>query len=381
MMSEHGQQPMRLLIAGGGTGGHVHPALAVLEELERREIATDPMWIGSRAGLEREAAARTGIHFLEIPTGKFRRYLDWRTPLDVARVPLGVARAWWYVRGYRPEVVFSTGGFVSVPTVIAAARLAPILTHEQTATLGLATKINARFADVLALSWEASLRSAHGIRCRTVVTGNPIRASLAAGNAERARFRYGFDAVLPFLYVTGGARGASPLNERIGALLPDLLSHCQVLHQTGPPAANSDAAILRQARGTWPEEIRRRYQVVEFVGDELADVYAAADLILGRAGAGTVAELACLGLPSVLIPLPDTGGDEQSRNARLLSDAGGAVVIEQVEATPERLRDALVDLLLDPGRRQSMAKKARAVGRPDAAARLADELLALRGAG
>jgi UDP-N-acetylglucosamine--N-acetylmuramyl-(pentapeptide) pyrophosphoryl-undecaprenol N-acetylglucosamine transferase len=137
---------------------------------------------------------------------------------------------------------------------------------------------------------------------------------------------------------------------------------------------------LRAARDAWPDPHRRRYQVVEFVGHELADVYAAADLVLGRAGAGTIAELAHFGLPSVLVPLPGAGGDEQTRNGRLLADAGGAILIQQADATPERLRDILVGLLDDGERRHSMAARARAVGRPDAAALLVDELLHLANA-
>ena len=145
-------RPIRIVIAGGGTGGHVLPAVSVIEELKRREVQAAILWIGSHAGVERSAAERMGIPFTAIATGKFRRYLDRQTATDALRVPLGVAQAWRQVRAFKPDVVFSTGGFVSVPTVIAAARIAPILTHEQTTAIGLATKINARFADVLALS-------------------------------------------------------------------------------------------------------------------------------------------------------------------------------------------------------------------------------------
>jgi UDP-N-acetylglucosamine--N-acetylmuramyl-(pentapeptide) pyrophosphoryl-undecaprenol N-acetylglucosamine transferase len=353
--------------------------LAVLEELRRREVTVDPLWFGSQAGLEREAAERAGVPFCAIQTGKLRRYLDWRTAVDVARLPIGVGQAWRQLRTQRPDVVFSTGGFVSVPTVVAAARLAPILTHEQTATLGLATRINLRFADVLAVSWESALGGLNGQPCRAVLTGNPVRGSLLGGEAERCRFRYGFRHDLPLLYVTGGARGASPLNRRIGDLLPDLLEVCQILHQTGPATANSDASWLRERRAGWPSELRTRYHVVEFVGEELADVYATVDLVVGRAGAGTVAELARFGLPAVLVPLPGAGGDEQTRNARLLADAGGAILIQQDEATPQRLGSVVRDLLARPAERSRMGEAARTVGRADAASRLADELLALAG--
>ena len=372
-------RPLRLVIAGGGTGGHVLPAMAVLEVLAARGIAIDPLWIGSVSGVEGETARHAGIPFAAIQTGKLRRYVDRKTPADLARIPVGLGQAWNLLRRHRPDVVLGTGGFVSVPTVLAAARSIPVLTHEQTAILGLATRITMRFADVLAVSYEETARLAAGsrARARVVVTGNPVRPSLLDGDVDRGRSAFGFTPDLPVVYVTGGARGASPLNDRIGALLPDLLVRTQMLHQTGPAGANDDAQAARARRATWPEEIQRRYQVREYVRDEMADVYAAAALVIGRAGAGTVAELARLGKPAILIPLPGTGGDEQTHNARLLADAGAAIVLPQAEATPDRLRTEIKRLLADPETLATMSARARAIGRSDAADRLTDELLAL----
>ncbi len=368
---------LRLVIAGGGTGGHVLPALAVMEELRGRDVEVRPLWIGSTAGVERESAQRAGIPYQVIATGKLRRYLSARTPVDAARIPLGALQAWRHLRRHRPHVVLSTGGFVSVPTVVAASRLAPILTHEQTAILGLATRINARFADVLAVSYDETASVASSRHQRVVVTGNPVRASLKVGDGGRGRALFGFTEDLPLVYVTGGARGATPLNERIAALLPDLLHHCQILHQTGPASANADAAHLARRRQDLPEPLRTRYHVLEFVRDELPDVYAATDLVLSRAGAGTVAELAYLGKPAVLIPLPGAGGDEQTRNGRILAEAGAAILLPQDHATPDRLREVLMSMLGDRERLATMGEQARRIGRQDAAARLADELLKL----
>jgi UDP-N-acetylglucosamine--N-acetylmuramyl-(pentapeptide) pyrophosphoryl-undecaprenol N-acetylglucosamine transferase len=187
----------------------------------------------------------------------------------------------------------------------------------------------------------------------------------------------GFSDALPVAYVTGGARGASPINQRIAALLPGILDRAQIVHQTGPLSANPDAGNLTQLRESLPDAVRDRYKVVEFIGNELPDVYAAADLVVGRAGAGTIAELAYVGLPAILIPLPGARGDEQAINAHVLGDAGAAIVIEQRDATPERLQTEMLNLLEDPDRRTRMANAARTVARPDAAARLGDELLAL----
>jgi len=376
-MSSAPDKPFRIIIAGGGTGGHVLPAIAVIEELRRRELAFEPLWIGGRTGVEREAAERAGIVFRSVPVGKLRRYADFRTVTDAARIPVGVVRSWTIVRSFRPDVIFSTGGFVSVPTVVAGARRAPVLTHEQTAILGLATRINLRFAHQLALSWDQTAQMS--TRRPSIVTGNPVRASLFGGNRARGLARFGFDSALPMIYVTGGARGASALNQRMSALLPDLLDHCQVLHQTGPASMNGDAASLGAARMTWPDVLRRRYHVTDFIGAELPDVYAAADIVIGRAGAGTVAELAALGKPSILIPLPLSGGGEQAVNASLMGAAGAAVVLKQTDATPERLGVEILALLHDPARRALMSSAAATLGRVDAASRLVDELLRLIG--
>jgi UDP-N-acetylglucosamine--N-acetylmuramyl-(pentapeptide) pyrophosphoryl-undecaprenol N-acetylglucosamine transferase len=370
-------QGLRLAITGGGTGGHVLPALAVIEELRRRGALADLVWIGSREGVERQAAEGAGIHFIVIPTGKLRRYLSLRNFTDAARVPLGVLSARRALAAFRPDVVLSTGGFVSVPAVVAARGIAPVLTHEQTAILGLANRINARFADVLAVSHPRTESLASRLHRRVVVTGNPIRAGLSAGDRSRGLRALEFSEEFPVVYVTGGARGASPINQRIAALLPDLLYRAQIVHQTGPLSANPDAGNLAQRKESLPVAVRHRYRVVEFLGDELPDVYAAADLVVGRAGAGTIAELAYVGIPSILVPLPGARGDEQARNAQVLGDVGAAIVIEQQDATPQRLQTEIVGLLDNPERRARMAKAAQAVARPDAAARLADELLSL----
>lgn len=369
----------RLVIAGGGTGGHVLPAISVIEELRRREVPVEILWIGSHAGVERQVAASAGVPFAAIQTGKLRRYVSLKTATDMFRIPVGYVQARRLLRQFRPDVLYSTGGNVSVPSALAAARKAPILTHEQTAQIGIANRIVGRFAGTFAVTFAQTADQARAHNRHVVVTGNPVRASLRGGDAARGRAAWGMTAELPILYFTGGARGASPLNTRLVALLPGLLQQTQIIHQAGPAAANNDAAELEAARATWPAELRDRYRVVEFINDGIADVYAAADLVIGRAGAGTVCELAFLGKPSILIPLPGTWGDEQRKNARMLAGAGGAVVLDQAEATPERLRAAILDLVSDPTRLRAMGEAARTVGRDDAAARLTDELLALAG--
>ena len=376
-----GDRPLRLIIAGGGTGGHVLPAVAVLEELVRRNIQLDCLWVGSRDGVELRSATDAGIPFRTVQTGKLRRYPSIKTARDAVRIPVGIVQAARIVRGFRPDVILSTGGFVSVPTVIGARRSSPIVTHEQTAILGLATRINLRFGCTLAISYAETAAIAEGKASRIELTGNPIRASLQGGDAERGRAAFGLSPDLPILTVMGGAKGATPVNQRVRGLLPGLLDHVQVVHQTGPAAdGNDDAAELATLRSSWPEESQRRYVVRDFIREEMPDVYAMTDLMLARGGAGTVAELAGLGLPSILIPLPHAGGDEQTRNADVLARAGAAVMLRQDEATPDRLHETILSILNDRSRRKEMAQAARSLGNLDAAARLTDLLIELASA-
>lgn len=369
---------LRLVIAGGGTGGHVSPAVAVAQELQRRH-ATEILWIGSGAAVERDAAASIGATFRSVQTGKLRRYLSVQTPLDAIRIPVGIAQSWRLLADWRDAVVMSTGGFVSVPTVVAARmRGIPTLTHEQTAYIGLATKINARFADVVALSYERSRSLLTSARGRVVVTGNPVRAAVLHGNAARAYAGFSLPDDLPLLYITGGAQGARSLNAVVADALPDLLGYVAVLHQAGPAALHDDVATLQRRAAALPDDQRRRYCVIETVGDEIGDVYAAASVVLGRAGAGTVNELSALGIPAIFVPLP--GAEEQHQNAQQLVQRGTAIEIAQADLTPERLVSEVRELVTTPERLASMRAVARNSTMNNAASSLADEVESLAGA-
>lgn len=368
---------MRLIIAGGGTGGHVSPGLAVVAVL-RRQAPLEVLWLGTLDGVERQMVTAAGLPFRAIQAGKLRRYLSLETLLDAPRVPIGVAQAHIELGRFRPSVVLSTGGFVSVPTVIAAAiRRIPVLIHEQTAQFGLANRINLRFASTVALSYEATRSYLPPTAKREVVTGNPVREDLLHGDRAIGAALLGLDPHVPTIYVTGGARGAHRLNETVAALLPELLERYQLVHATGPAGANDDYARLRRETDAWPSHLARRYVPREFIGAELPHVYALASLVLARAGAGTVAELANLGKPAILVPLPGTGGDEQTKNAAMLARAGAAEVLPDAGLTPASLRFLLDQLLGDPERLVRMGAAALTEARPRAAEALAEEILRL----
>jgi UDP-N-acetylglucosamine--N-acetylmuramyl-(pentapeptide) pyrophosphoryl-undecaprenol N-acetylglucosamine transferase len=369
--------PCTVLIAGGGTGGHTSPGLAVAALLRARGVAH--AWIGSHDGVEARRAAEEGIAFFAIPTGKLRRYWAWQNVTDLTiHVPAGVARAHALVRWLRPRVVLATGGFVALPVALGAALArVPVVVHEQTAVPGLANRVAARLARRVALTFEDSAR--HFAGARVVVTGNPLRPDLRAGSRADALGRFGLDPALPLVYVTGGALGAHAINRAVGEIVGELLAQAQVIHQCGDNPATGDLAWLLERRAAQPPGAARRYTVLPWVGPELAGIYATASLIVTRAGAGTVNECCQLGLPALYIPLPGTRGDEQTANARLVGRAGGCAILPQATLTPGLLLERIRGLLAEPARLKDMGERARAIAIPDAAERLVALLLDVAG--
>jgi UDP-N-acetylglucosamine--N-acetylmuramyl-(pentapeptide) pyrophosphoryl-undecaprenol N-acetylglucosamine transferase len=359
---------VKVVIAGGGTGGHTSAGLAVAQALRSR--GADVRWIGSRGGVEARRVPEAGIPFHPIPVGKLRRYWDWQNVPDLAlRAPGGMARAWGLLRRLRPDVLFATGGFVALPPALAARALGiPIVVHEQTSVPGLANRIAGRFARRIALTFP--LTTDHFPPERVVLTGNPLRPELLGGSREEACRRFGLDPRDPIVYVTGGAQGSHRINRAVGEILAPLLELTQVIHQCGDTPETGDRPWLDQAARALPPRLRKRYALLPYIGAELKDVYAAAALVIGRSGAGTVNECCQLGLPALYVPLPGTSGDEQTANARLVATAGGAILYPQVALTPAGLLDGVRKLLAQPGELQLMGERARSLAVPDAAERI-----------
>ncbi len=365
-----------VVIAGGGTGGHTSPGLAVAGVLRGRGVPC--LWIGSRQGIEADRVPREGIPYHAIPTGKLRRYWDWQNLSDLAiNVPAGLVQARRLLGRLRPTVVLGTGGFVALPVVAAAASARiPVVVHEQTTVPGLANRLAARLARRIAVSWEATM--GRFPPDRVVLTGNPLRPELRLGSRDGVIARFGLDPSLPVVYITGGVQGAHRINRAVGEALADILPLTQVIHQCGDHPTTGDRRWLEEQRGRLPAPLVRRYTIIPYVGAELADVYAAATLVLSRAGAGTLNECCQLGLPAIYVPLPGTSGDEQTANGRMAERAGAAIVLVQSSLTPASLARTVRDLLADPRRLKEMGDRARALAVPDAAERLADLVLTVR---
>ena len=387
MNSTHDRSPrnLRLIVTGGGTGGHTYPALTAVNALRARLESTghslEVLWVGAADSLEQRVATTNGIAFEAVATGKIRRS---KNPIkmvspanvkDMTNVPRGVAQARSLVSDFAPDVVLATGGYVAVPVGLAARMCRrPLVVHEQTVRLGLANKVLARAGAQIAVSAQSSVALLpEGSQGTAVVTGNPVRPEVLTGQPQRAAEGLGFtghDPELPTVYVTGGAQGSAQINNNVRDILPWLLTRANVVHQCG---ANNVDALRESAQGLDPA-LAQRYHLTAFVGPELPDVLALADVVISRSGAGTIAELTALGKAAVFIPLASSAGNEQAHNARHLQESGAAVALLG-EVNPANLQAAVEPLLADPATRDAIASQARSKGMPDASERLVDVLL------
>jgi UDP-N-acetylglucosamine--N-acetylmuramyl-(pentapeptide) pyrophosphoryl-undecaprenol N-acetylglucosamine transferase len=360
-----------IAFTGGGTGGHVYPGLAVAQALRARGFEGRLAWIGSTKDSDRSAVAEAGLEYYAVPSGKLRREVSLENLSDAFRVLAGYAAARRVLKSLGPTLLFSKGGYVSVPPCAAAASLGiPYFTHESDLTPGLATRLNAGKAERILVSYAETVEHLRpALRDKALVAGNPVRASVRRGDAARGRALLGLGEGIPLVFFLGGSQGARQVNELAAAALPRLREAAFVLHQTGAAggAAGPDGAAAPDGN---------RYKSIAYIRDELPDLLAAADLVVGRAGAGTLWECAALGKPMILVPLCGSGtrGD-QVDNAELFARSGAGVSLVGAEATAERLADEILRLLADPARLRSSGEAARALAGRDAAAEIADLIL------
>ena len=364
---------MRIVISGGGTGGHIYPALAVASDLRDR-YGAELLFIGDENGLETRIVPEAGIPFAAISAGKLRRYLSLRTFTDLGRIPVGMRQAYQIVKRFQPDAAFTSGGYVSVPAGMAA-RLAraPLVMHQQDVPPNLANRLLTPFATRITVSFAASQR--YFPAEKTILAGNPVREEVlraARLDPMRARQGFGLKSALPIVLVTGGSQGARRLNQVMAAALPWLLTSCQVLHVSGELTYEATRAQAAQALANAPE-LRDRYALFPYLKTEMPQALAASDIALCRSGAATLAELSIIGRPSVLVPLPPGfTGSPQAVNAAMFEQAGAAVSILDRDLTPARAIELLGPLLGDANRRIQMSVAARKLGRPTATRDLAD---------
>jgi UDP-N-acetylglucosamine--N-acetylmuramyl-(pentapeptide) pyrophosphoryl-undecaprenol N-acetylglucosamine transferase len=351
-----------IAITGGGTGGHIFPNVAIIEELNKRD-AGDIIWLGAKQGKEREWADKLRVRYFGISTGKLRRYFSLKNFADVIGVLCGIFQSFFILLRHRPCVLFSKGGFVSVPPVVASWLLrVPVITHESDIDPGLATKIISRFSSVVCVSFEKTENSFS--KKQVVHTGNPVRSVIKKGDRGRGLQFLGFHEDFPVVYVIGGSLGASSINKAVREMCNNVELNFNLVHQCG--AGHLD----RKLTG------KNRYVQLEFIEKEVGDVLAAADLVVSRAGAGAIFEIGYMKKPSILVPLPKTKSrGEQIENALYYEKNGASFIIRDEDLDGCKLYESINRLLSDRTGLGTIGERARSVCKFGAEKSIADLIL------
>jgi len=372
------------LLSGGGTGGHVYPALAVAEQWQRllsEAGGGEALYVGTTGGMEAGIVLRAGMTFRPIRSAALRGKTAWQALRSGWEVARGVLESARILREFRPGAVLATGGYASAPVVIAAwLRRCPVMIYLPDIEPGLAVSTLSRLASKVAVSFEASKRhfperwAAGGHGAKLMISGYPVRAGLYSGDKRAARKRLGLLEGWKVLLILGGSRGAQSINHTTGKALGRLLQVAHVMHITG----EADLPLLLQRRASLPQDLAGRYRPHAYLHEEMVDALLAADLAVARAGAATMGEFAAVGLPSILVPYP-YAGRHQEANADYMVGQGAALKIHDAELTAETLAATVQELLGDEAALGAMAEKALALARPEAAEAIASQLASLAG--
>jgi UDP-N-acetylglucosamine--N-acetylmuramyl-(pentapeptide) pyrophosphoryl-undecaprenol N-acetylglucosamine transferase len=365
-MLTHNEKNVKILLTGGGTGGSVSPLLAIAEELKKApfvkggEGGVNFLWLGTKNGPGKEMVLKEGIPFKAIAAGKMRRYFSLKNFTDLFLIIIGFVQSFFIILRFKPDLVISAGSFSSVPVVWSAWILrVPILVHQQDVRPGLANKLMAPFASVITVTFEKSLAD-YGRKA--VWTGNPARNMKhiahninVSGELEKnlknslPLRRGGLGGILPTVLIVGGGTGAMAINKLVWKSLGELTKFCNIIHITGKNK------IRRQTT----DDRRQDYFFYEFLDSkQMAEVYAAADIVVSRAGLGVLTELSYLGKPSILIPMPDS---HQEENAEIFKRKKAAIVLNQKELTAETFYVSIKKLLADEKLRAELSKNIREV--------------------
>lgn len=365
----------RIVLSGGGTGGHVFPLVPVVHELKKLlGEQTEFLYLGPKGGIGEKVMQDVGVSTAVVTSGKWRRPFSFKNVPDGFRVIKGYIQSLIRLYRFMPDAVFSKGAYAAVPVVLAAKTYAiPVLTQDSDAVPGVANKIMGKFADRIAVAYPSAVRYFEA--SRVAVTGNPVREELLHGSVERARERFGFVSDRPVLLVLGGSLGSVAVNRAMVGILPKLLERCSVVHQTGEVDAEETAK--RVAELGLGDLSGKYYATPFFDTGALSDALSLADLIVSRAGANAIADISAVGKPSILIPLPSAANDEQRMNAYEMAKIGAALVLEELNLGENLLFGKIDRLLDDKALRGNMSKAAQTFFHPDAAYRIAEGIVAL----
>ncbi len=365
---------MRVVLTGGGTGGHIYPALAIGREVTEKQPGSALLYIGTSRGLESRIVPEQGIAFEDVTITGFRRSLTWENVRTVMRFVQGVRRSKQLLRKFKPDIVVGTGGYVCGPVVYAASRLGiPTLIHEQNVLPGLTNKFLSRYVDGVAVSFAES--AALFNKCPDVVyAGNPCATRVLSANRSKGFESLGLPPETPFVLTVGGSGGAKALNDAIVQMVPLLgkLPNVHYVFVTGERFYQSAEAAIRKSLPAGHSNVH----VYPYLHN-MPEVLAATTLFIGRAGASFLAEITALGIPSILIPSPNVTNNHQEANARSLMDAGAAKMILERDLTGDSLFGSIIDIMGETAQRKSMAQASRGLGMPNAAGTIYNQIIRL----
>jgi UDP-N-acetylglucosamine--N-acetylmuramyl-(pentapeptide) pyrophosphoryl-undecaprenol N-acetylglucosamine transferase len=367
---------LKIYFTGGGTGGHAIPIVAVAREIEKLwEGEVVFKYLGPRDPWAEIFFPEEGIKIVGILSGKIRRYFSPKSIIlnffDLLKIPIGILQSFIYLFFSRPHLIFSKGGFGSFPVTFAAWLLfIPVFLHESDAVPGLANRISSRFARKIFVSFEKTL---YFPEKKMIYVGNPIRMDLLNVNKEEAKRYFKITGEKPVLLILGGSQGAQKINEKILEIINDLLKTFEVIHQSG---YKNFKTIKTTTRFLIKEELKRYYHLSPFLKEkELKAAYSLADLIVARAGAGVIFEIAAFGKPSILIPLPKSAQDHQTRNAYLYAQSKAAILLSQENITSRFFLGVLRNLISDKESLNKMSQAALKFARPMAAREIAEKII------
>ena len=362
---------MRVVLTGGGTGGHIYPAVAIGRQLQREDAGTELLYIGTHAGLESRIVPKLSIPFEAVEITGFRRKLSIENVRTVLRFVRAARRAKTLLRRFEPDVVVGTGGYVCGPVVYAAAKLGiPTLIHEQNVDPGLTNKFLSRYADAVAVSFRES-EQRFGKRARVLYTGNPCATNVMHAERSKGFASLGIPAGSRIVLVVGGSRGARAFNEA----MPDVIARWRELPDAHLVFVTGEAYYEQtsQRLASLPGYGASNVHIVPYLNN-MPEVLAASMLVVSRSGASSLAEITALGVPSILVPSPNVTNNHQEPNARSLADAGAAVMMLERELTGEALFARIAAIMRDESARQAMSEAARKLGMPESAVAIAAEL-------
>ncbi|HOW60362.1 MAG TPA: undecaprenyldiphospho-muramoylpentapeptide beta-N-acetylglucosaminyltransferase [Candidatus Moranbacteria bacterium] len=364
---------MRVLLTGGGTGGHLTPLIAVIDEL-RKKIGPDLeiLYVGSGAQMEKEIMSEKNIPAKFVLSGKMRRYFSLKNILDFFKLPIGFFQSLWILLWFTPDVIFSKGGYVAVPIVIAAwIYRIPIMIHESDSIPGIANQFLSKFADRIAVAYPSA--EEYFPKEKTALIGNPIRFEVTEGDPLILRKKLGFTESKKTILVLGGSQGSQTINNFIIKILPKILPYYQVIHQTGQEHFNE---VIEEAAYLGIKSGREGYYAVPFMNaNQLRDAFAASDLIISRAGATSITEIAANAKPAILVPITHSANDHQRMNAYALAGIGAALVLEEANLGEHILIEKIDTIMNDENLKRKMIERLKTFYHPNATEVIANSII------